>query len=154
MGERFLLCRLQAATRRKVSRAALRQDGREKEQRERLADLVQELLDGDLPRPQARSESETEWLADLADFVSLARSAVMRDGKARTIELVLDAEAPARLVKQLDGLLQGLSMIGLGREASIRVVARVRIGLLAADAPRRAASVGRRAGDHRHDEGG
>jgi hypothetical protein len=125
MGERFVLCRLLAATRGLVSRAALRQEGRESEQRARLALLVQELLDGDLPPPQARTEAETDWIADLADFVSLARSAVVRDGNTKAIELVLDPEAPGRLVKQLDGLLQGLSVIGLERGKALRVVARI-----------------------------
>ena len=72
------------------------------------------------------SDNDKQRLVALADFVTLARSPVERDAyKTREIELIPDAEAPARFVNVLASLLEGLRVIGLDEETTWRLVSKV-----------------------------
>ena len=53
---------------------------------------------------------DIERLVTLADFITVARSPVERDGYSRDIELVPDAEAPSRFAGMLAALLEGLRL--------------------------------------------
>ena len=68
--------------------------------------------------PEARA-----GLIGLASLVSLSRSPVHRDFKGE-IELVGDAEAPTRIVKQLGSLWRACGMLGLTHADSWEVVSR------------------------------
>ena len=74
----------------------------------------------------ALTDADTERLVSLADFVTLARSPVERDAySTREIELVPDAEAPARFAVMLASLLEGLRVIGLEDEPAWPLVTKV-----------------------------
>ena len=75
--------------------------------------------------PADLTTGESETLVMLAALATKCRSAVERDGYLREIELVPDAEAPARLVKQLAHLLKGVRCIGAPDEQAWRIVRKV-----------------------------
>lgn len=129
MGERFLLYRLPDVDARKQARKALDVSGRESEMRRELRAAVDGLFVGlHLPeQPPALTEAEAERLVALASLVARSRSAVERDGYSREIELILDPEAPARIVKALRRLYGGLVVIGVERAEAMELV--VKTGL-------------------------
>jgi hypothetical protein len=63
------------------------------------------------------------WLVPLANMASQARSPVQRDSVGQ-IELVLDAEAPTRIIKQLGQLWRACGMLGLDYPSSWAAVRR------------------------------
>jgi hypothetical protein len=67
---------------------------------------------------------DEEQIGALANFVTLARSAVSREGKQRDIEVAYDSEGPARVFQTLQKLLCGLRMIGVPEDESMRLLAR------------------------------
>ena len=131
--------------------------------RAELAGAVDGLFAGLTPLPEGPpplDEAETDGLVALASLAARARSGVERDPRTREIELILDAEAPARLAQTLRRLYGGMLVLGLDRAAAWPYVLKVgldcmpklRRGVL--QRPRRA---GRGAlGGHRHarDAGG
>jgi hypothetical protein len=129
MGERFLLYRLPEIPAKRQARKALRNAGREREMRAELAAAVGGLFAGlALPERQPDlSDDETDRLVALASLAARARSAVERDGRTREIELIPDAEAPARLVQALRRLYGGLLVIGVYRDDAWPLV--VKVGL-------------------------
>jgi hypothetical protein len=64
-----------------------------------------------------------EWLVALANLASQARSPVEHDYNGE-ISLVLDAEAPTRIVKQLGQLWRACGMLGLDEARSWQAVRR------------------------------
>jgi hypothetical protein len=128
MGERWLLVRMGDENRREQGRRALLQAGREVEMRSALADAVAGLFANGLPHPPHELTPDlAERLVGLALLVATARSPVQRDPRTGDIELVLDAEAPTRLVKAFGRLYAGLGAIGLAPAEAWPVV--VRVGL-------------------------
>ena len=129
MGERFLYYRLPEIPPKEQARQALRNAGREREMREELAVVVGGLFANvELPDQQPElSENEAERLVALASLAARARSGVERDGRTREIELIPDAEAPARLVQALRRLYGGLLVIGVARDEAWRLA--VKVGL-------------------------
>jgi hypothetical protein len=125
MGERFCFYRLPPASPVEQSRRSLAQCGHEPEMRDELARAAAGLFVTELDPPRERSDEETERLIALAGYMARARSAVMRDGYTRDIELVPGAEAPTRLVKMLDRLLAGLDVIGCERRHAWEIVTKV-----------------------------
>jgi len=117
LGERFILYRLGQPDRRTMAVRALRGRGREEEMRHELRGIVARFmgsLDFDTP-PNLPSAFEG-CLAALADFISRARSGVVRERYSRDLTLAPEPEAPARLAKQLASLAVGHAMI---READV-----------------------------------
>jgi hypothetical protein len=122
MGERFVLVRMPKLDEHAQATAAIKHARRSAQMRAELGDAVAALLEGEITEQHKRSEADTERLIDLAVLVVRCRSAVERDGYSREIELIPDAEAPARLVNQLERLLAGLRVIGAANEAAWRVL--------------------------------
>jgi len=126
MGTRFVFVRLPGADLGKISKSALEHMGREQEMRDGLAAVTAGLL-ANLPgQPHPLGPDVTSALVGLACLASQARSPVQRDWKGE-IELVLDAEAPTRMVKQLGQLWRACGMLGLCEADSWEVVRRAGI---------------------------
>jgi hypothetical protein len=124
LGERFLLVRLNEADNAEQARRALAHAGREEEMRRDLGGAVASLFNSGLADPRSLTDAEQDRLVSLALVVVRARSAVERDGYSRDVELIPSAEAPGRVVVQLDRLLAGLDAIGVERRQAWGVVER------------------------------
>jgi hypothetical protein len=111
MGERFLLVRLPVDSDRALAFAALKQVGHETAMRAELGAAVRGLFARPLLPAPARSNEETERLVTLAQLVARGRSPVERDYQG-ALDLILDPEAPTRVVKCLAQLWNGLHAIG------------------------------------------
>jgi len=112
LGERFILYRLAQPDRRDMAVRALRGRGREEEMRQELRDVVARFVASlDFGASPNLPETFEERLAALADFVSRARSGVVRERYSRDLTLAPEPEAPARLAKQLATLAVGHAMI-------------------------------------------
>ena len=126
MGTRFVFVRLPRSDLGKISQSALEHMGREQEMRTGLAEVTAGLL-ANLPgKPHPLGPEVTSALVGLACLASQARSPVQRDWKGE-IELVLDAEAPTRIIKQLGQIWRACGMLGLGTTDSWEVVRRAGI---------------------------
>jgi hypothetical protein len=128
LGSRFAFYRIEVDERAKQARRALKHRRRGSDMREELREAVAELLGGlDLAvSDDALSEADEQRLVALSDFVTVARSPVERESYAsREIELVPDAEAPARFAIVLASLLEGLRLLGVPDEHAWRLVVKV-----------------------------
>jgi len=117
LGERFVLYRLSEDKRPERTKKSLGNVGKEPIMRAELARKVHDFF-ATLPAqadPPPLTENEREWLIQLADLVTRARSAVERDNYSPRKEIVdvLGAEMPTRFVKVLAQLRQGLLAIGV-----------------------------------------
>ncbi len=125
MGERYVVCRLGDQDPDILGARALSHAGKEATMREELGDAVAGLFANGLPaEPRERTLDERRQLVDLASLVVQARSPVERDYQGE-IELVMDAEAPGRVVKALERLWAGLDAIGVDSVTGWKVIARV-----------------------------
>jgi hypothetical protein len=122
MGTRFLFARLPDADGDAIGRSALAQVGQEKAMRAELAEVTTGLL-SHLGQPHPLHAGVQNWLIPLAAMAAQARSPVMRDYQGE-IELVGDAEAPTRIIKQLGQLWRACGMLGLDEERSWQAVRR------------------------------
>jgi hypothetical protein len=130
MGERFLFVRMPETDGEPLARAALAHGGHEDRMRAEMSTAVAGLFINGLPgAPSALTPAETDRLVTLADFAARARSPVQRDNRGE-IELVLDREAPTRIVKALERLWSGLEAIGLDRAEGWEVVRRVGLDVI------------------------
>ena len=122
MGTRFALVRLRADD--DVASSVLDHVGREHVMREQLRDAVR----GFLAHPPGTAhplDAETHArLAALGSYVARARSPVDRDQQGE-IRLVLDREAPTRIVKMLAQLWRAGGLLGLDRSGAWEMVRRV-----------------------------
>jgi hypothetical protein len=127
MGERFVLYRLPEATRKDLSRMAVRNSRQSTAMRGEIAASLVALFDSvDLTaRPVELTDEEVERIVCLADFVTMARSPVERDGYKREIELIPDPEIPTRIAKVLVRLLDGLRAVGVDDDTAWRIVVKV-----------------------------
>jgi hypothetical protein len=123
MGPRSLFLRLPPAHLGKVAGSALDHMGRENTMRKELATATAGLLTHLPGQPHPVSGEAREGLIGLASLVSQARSPVHRDYKGE-IELVGDAEAPTRIIKQLGQIWWACGLLGLGEHDSWEVVRR------------------------------
>jgi hypothetical protein len=124
MGTRFVFVRLPRAGLTEIGEAALAHMGREEEMRARLAEVTAGLL-SNLPGTEHPLDEEArQALIALACLASQARSPVQRDSRGE-LELVLDAEAPTRIIKELGQLWRGAGLIGLTRSQALELVTRV-----------------------------
>lgn len=121
MGTRFLLVRLQGD--RDIAGSAFDHVGRERLMRDELRAAVRGLLDHLPGAAYEKTEIRGEVIA-LASFVALARSPVDRDSQSE-IRLVLDPEAPTRIVKMLTQLWRACGLLGLAKADAWKMVRRV-----------------------------
>jgi hypothetical protein len=124
MGDRFVVCRLPEVSGDGIGARALAQVGREAEMRSEMREAVAGLFASELSAPHVLDDDAKRRLVTAASLVARARSPIERDYQGE-VELVLDAEAPTRLVKQLERLNAGLGAIGLSSGASWQAVTRV-----------------------------
>jgi hypothetical protein len=122
MGTRFLFVRLPDANSSEIGRSALAQVGQEAAMRAELVKATTGLL-GSLGSPHELHQDVQNWLIPLAAMAAQARSPVMRDYSGE-IELVGDAEAPTRIIKQLGQLWRACGMLGLDEARSWQAVRR------------------------------
>lgn len=124
MGPRSLFLRLPAANLATIAGAALDHSGGEAAMRKELADATAGIL-AHLPgSPHQITPAVRGGLVGLAILASQARSPVLRDWKGE-IELVADAEAPTRIVKQLGQVWRACGLLGLPPDQSWEAVRRL-----------------------------
>jgi hypothetical protein len=123
MGPRSLFVRLPPADLGKIAGSALDHMGREHQMREELAAASAGLLTHLTGKPHDAGGNARRELIALASLVSQARSPVHRDWSGE-IELIGDAEAPTRIIKQLGQLWRACGVLGLGTAESWEVVRR------------------------------
>lgn len=107
----------------KIAGSAIDHMGREQKMRDDLAVATAGLLTHLTGKPHEIDGDTREGLIGVASLVSQARSPVHRDWGGE-IELIGDAEAPTRIVKQLGQLWRACGLLGLGRAESWEVVRR------------------------------
>lgn len=133
MGERFICYRLPGVDPEQQALRAIENSGRYEELTRALAGAVAALFRQIKPERQDRASMD-----DIARFVALAalaarcRSAVVRDGRTREVELVPEPEMPARLAKALISLDDGLAIIGTDPTERWRLVSKVALDSLPA----------------------
>jgi hypothetical protein len=128
MGTRFVLVRLtgEPDSRAGLAAAALAHTGTETPMRTELRDAVRGLLENLHGEPHPLDADVRGHLVALAQLVSLARSPVDRDRDNHgEISLVLDPEAPTRVVKMLGQMWCACGLLKLNRVESWDVVRRV-----------------------------
>ncbi|WP_052745788.1 hypothetical protein [Allosalinactinospora lopnorensis] len=125
MGDRFVLVRFDSKeNRRTAGLQALRNVNHEAEMRQELAEYVAKLLDTIDPDAEIDlTDSEMETLLDLADIVTLARTAVERDYSGDVVQAHAP-EMPTRFTKQLAQIARGGIALGKSREDAFAVAAR------------------------------
>ncbi|MFL5760323.1 MAG: hypothetical protein ACJ8F2_01245 [Xanthobacteraceae bacterium] len=110
LGERFVMLRLAMPNRRNLALRALAGAGREVAMREALDAAMRGFLASRGSVAPQVSQDVTEMLATVADFVTRARSGVIRDGFRRELEYAPEPEAPTRFAKVLRGLACGIAL--------------------------------------------
>jgi hypothetical protein len=122
MGERFLLYRLPEVSAEEQAMFAASRFGQESSMRHELRAAASGVVQAAREtQPEPASPEETAVLVAAASFVVTARSAIHRDSYNREIEIIHTPEGPARLVKQLLALRQGLAAIGVSGEDALRI---------------------------------
>ena len=126
LGERFVLYRLTVDDVDAQARASLLHEGHEIVMRKELGAAVTHLFDGvDFNHRPPRSDADTDRLVALSTLVVRCRSAVERDRQSRDIELVPEAEAPARLVNVLARFLAAARLLGATDAEAWRVAQKI-----------------------------
>jgi hypothetical protein len=124
MGDRFVLVRLDSTTGRvQAGLHAIDNVGTELEMRAELAEAVGGLVLHASTEEVTLTREEIKRLVKLADIVTRARTAVVRDGKGE----VIDAHAPeypTRYAKQLTQVVRGGGAIGMKRGEAMRLAVR------------------------------
>jgi hypothetical protein len=121
MGTRFLLVRLRHSD--ELAAAAFDHVGTEAAMRTELRDSVHALFASLTSPPHDKGPAQRSLIA-LATFVARARSPVDRDTRSE-LRLVLDAEAPTRIVKMLTQLWCAAGVLGLDAAAAWALVQRL-----------------------------
>jgi hypothetical protein len=134
LGERFCSYRLQDLDAKAQGNMALKLAGKEMAMRSELTDAVVRLFAGvQFPKtPPALTAAEQESLVALATLAAHCRSAVERDSYRRDIDLILDAEAPARLALSLLRLYGGMQAIGVEVSDARPLIAKVALDCMPA----------------------
>jgi hypothetical protein len=121
MGTRFLIVRLHGDQ--DIAGSAFDHVGNESAMRDELRDAVRGFLEH-LPGQPHDKALVREPLIALASYVALARSPVDRDQR-NEIRLVLDPEAPTRIIKMLAQLWRAAGLLGLEPVVAWEMVQRV-----------------------------
>ena len=121
MGARFLLVRLYGDQ--AIAHSAFDHSGEEGVMRDALREAVRGLLEHLPGQPLDKADARAPLVA-LASYVARARSPVDRDHRG-DIRLVLDPEAPTRIVKALTQLWRASGLLGLDQAGAWELVRRV-----------------------------
>jgi len=121
MGTRFLLVRLHGDP--DLAGSAFDHVGHEQLMRDDLRTAVRHLLEHLPGVPYDKAEVREPMIA-LASYVARARSPVDRDHRSE-IRLVLDPEAPTRIVKMLTQLWRAAGLLGLAKADAWAMVRRI-----------------------------
>ena len=126
MGHRFALYRLPKTDPQAQAERAIQKTGLESQMRAELADAVFKFFGTiKFDKLPALSPHENEWIIALASLVVNSRSAVERHGNSRDVELIHDAESPARLARMLAQLLRGLMLVGVRQPRARQLIVKV-----------------------------
>jgi hypothetical protein len=125
MGDRFVLVRFDTTRHRaQSSRRALGNTGNEVTMRRELGNAVKAAVTVDPTADLTLNETETAALILVADTVTLARTAVIRDSQGNVVDAHAP-EMPTRFAKQLAQVARGAIAIGLPRADALRLALRV-----------------------------
>jgi predicted transcriptional regulator len=125
MGDRFMLLRVDSTIGRKASgRQALRNVSHELTMRSELAAAAAGVIAGVRPGLAVLDGGSFDALLDLADLVTLARTAVERDYKGDVIG-AHQPEMPTRFAKMLAQVVRGGLAIGMEREYLTKLATRI-----------------------------
>lgn len=140
LGERFVLFRPKSVDSYHLARRALAQsDTPEREERQRLRELVADFLGNLMEVPPPMGEPVMDGIVALASLTARARSPVLYD-RRDAIELVPEPESPGRLAKALALLARALAVVRGERIVSVPTYLTVaQVAQDSIPAPRRAA---------------
>ncbi len=127
MGDRFALVRMDSSDqviRLAAGRQALLNVDHEVQMRAELAEAVGAVLGGVDPDLADLSDDDQLRLLDVANLVTLTRTAVERDYRGDVIDAHAP-EMPTRFAKMLGQIVRGGRSIGMPRESAIRAAIRV-----------------------------
>jgi Domain of unknown function (DUF3854) len=125
MGDRFMLLRVDSNLGRKASgRQALRNVSHEIEMRLELAEAAGGAIENAKAELAVIDEETRDLLLDLADLVTLARTAVERDPKGEPATAHMP-EAPTRLAKMLAQVVRGALALGMDLDHALGLAARI-----------------------------
>jgi hypothetical protein len=127
MGDRFALVRMDSgikSNRRNAGRQALCNVGHEETMRTELAAAAGAVLAGLNREVAVLTNDDQEALLDLADLVTLARTAVERDVRGEVVNAHA-AEAPTRFAKMLGQVVRGALALGVDHKEAMRLACRV-----------------------------
>lgn len=124
MGDRFLLVRMSSTVGRiSASHQAIQNTGDEVKMRSELAASVKAALTIDPTASLELTQQEQNELVEMADLVTRARTAVMRDYRGDVIDAHAP-EMPTRFVKQLTQLVRGGLALGMNRSRAFELARR------------------------------
>jgi hypothetical protein len=133
LGERFVLIRTTMPDRELLAMAALENAQQEPQMRAELTAAMHGFLAAREIKAPSSSMAIKRKLATAADFVTRARSGVVRDGYRRELEYAPEPEAPTRFAKVLLSLASGIAVAresdAIG-EDELRLVLRVALDCL------------------------
>jgi hypothetical protein len=110
LGERFLQLRSVMPNRVELADAALQNAGHDGEMRRDLSKAMHGFLKSRQTKAPSIGDENRHTFAIVADFVTRARSGVIRDGYRRELEYAPEPEAPTRLAKVLLALASGIAL--------------------------------------------
>jgi hypothetical protein len=123
LGDRFLLCRIEASSSDEQFDMAIQHVGaKTSAMRTELAEAVAGLFVKPLPEPQPLAPDEAKWLKKVVGLIVRLRGAVERDRYSRDIEAVYGAEGPGRVALTLERLLAGMTVLGVPRQTALQVI--------------------------------
>jgi hypothetical protein len=125
MGDRFVLVRFDSKeNRRAAGLQALRNVNHENEMREELKAITGKILDQVNPDAEINlTDAEMGTVLDLADVVTLARTAVERDYSGNIVSAHAP-EMPTRFAKQLAQIVRGGVALGMSRTSALNIAVR------------------------------
>lgn len=124
MGDRFVLVRFNSKeNRREAGRQALRNVGKEDTMRAELKAAVERLLDQAKDAEVELTDDDSDRILDLANLVTLARTAVERDFSGNVVQ-AHDPESPTRFTKQLAQIFRGGLAIGMNHDDAMDTACR------------------------------
>jgi hypothetical protein len=128
LGDRFIVCRLAPPASGQLRKALEHKGAALKVMRDELAEAVAGLfVDAKGREPRLIEDAEITRLEHVVALAVRLRGHVQRDRFSRDIENVHDPEGPSRVGLALERLLAGLDVIGLEREAALRLVEEIEL---------------------------